>query len=93
MTGIIKSKDNKISLDTRVTLNLFENLKYDLKNIRLGEVIFGVIVLHKNSDLKENELTRFCIDKLADYQLPIGYDFVKNLPRGSLNKISKHIYR
>ena len=23
------NKDNKISLDTRITLNLFENLKYD----------------------------------------------------------------
>ena len=33
------SKDNKISLDTRITLNLFENLKYDLKSIRLGESV------------------------------------------------------
>ena len=28
---------NYIGIDTQITLNLFENLKYDLKSIRLGQ--------------------------------------------------------
>ena len=33
------SEDNKISLDTKITLNLFENLKYDLNNIGSGAAV------------------------------------------------------
>ena len=31
--------DNFIGIDTQITLNLFENLKYDLKSIRLGQSV------------------------------------------------------
>ena len=30
---------NYIGIDTQITLNLFENLKYDLKSIRLGQSV------------------------------------------------------
>jgi len=53
-----KSKeDNKISLDTRITLNLFENLKYDLKNIRLGESVKPVYLSKLPPDLKNIKST------------------------------------
>ena len=50
-------KDNKISLDTRITLNLFENLKYDLKNIRLGESVKPVYLSKLPPDLKNIKST------------------------------------
>ena len=31
--------DNNISIDTQLTLNLFENLKYDLDSIRSGQTV------------------------------------------------------
>ena len=34
-----KANDDEISLDTKVTLNLFEDLKYDLKSIRTGALV------------------------------------------------------
>ena len=53
-----KSKeDNKISLDTRITLNLFENLKYDLKSIRLGESVKPVYLSKLPPDLKNIKST------------------------------------
>ncbi len=40
-TELPKNKSNEdgnyIGIDTQITLNLFENLKYDLKSIRLGQ--------------------------------------------------------
>ncbi len=50
-------KDNKISLDTRITLNLFENLKYDLNNIRLGETVKPVYLSKLPPDLKNIKST------------------------------------
>jgi hypothetical protein len=34
-----KDSENYIGIDTQITLNLFENLKYDLKSIRLGQSV------------------------------------------------------
>ena len=50
-------EDNKISLDTRITLNLFENLKYDLSNIRLGESVKPVYLSKLPPDLKNIKST------------------------------------
>ena len=52
-----KDVDNKISLDTQITLNLFENLKYDLKNIRLGENVKPVYLSKLPPDLKNIKST------------------------------------
>ncbi len=50
-------QDNKISLDTKITLNLFENLKYDLNNIRLGETVKPVYLSKLPPDLKNIKST------------------------------------
>ncbi len=49
--------DNNVSLDTRITLNLFENLKYDLKTIRLGENVKPVYLSKLPPDLKNIKST------------------------------------
>ena len=50
-------EENKISLDTKITLNLFENLKYDLKSIRLGASVKPVYLSKLPPDLKNIKST------------------------------------
>ena len=53
-----KSTDEYISLDTKVTLNIFENLKYDLKSIRLGQAVKPVYLSKLPKDLKKLKSTQ-----------------------------------
>ena len=46
--------DQDISLDTKVTLNLFEDLKYDLKSIRTGAMVKPIYLSKLPKDLKKN---------------------------------------
>ncbi len=67
-------KDNKISLDTRITLNLFENLKYDLKSIRLGESVKPVYLSKLPPDLKKLKSTSKRKDTFIKIMLPLIID-------------------
>ena len=53
----LNTKENKeedyIGFDTKITLNLFENLKYDLKSIRLGQAVKPVYLSKLPKDLKK----------------------------------------
>ena len=53
-----KSEDEHISLDTQVTLDIFENLKYDLKSIRLGQAVKPVYLRKFPRDLKKLKSTQ-----------------------------------
>ena len=54
-----KSTDEDyIGFDTQVTLNLFENLKYDLKSIRLGQEVKPVYLSKLPKDLKKIKSTQ-----------------------------------
>ena len=66
-----------------------ESAVIGLKDKRLGEAIFAIIIPNSKTKLDLNELKRYCATNLADYQQPLGYDFVSNFPRGTLNKIRK----
>ena len=48
---------NYIGIDTQITLNLFENLKYDLKSIRLGQSVKPVYLSKLPKDLKKIKST------------------------------------
>ena len=48
-----KNDENYIGIDTQITLNLFENLKYDLKSIRLGQSVKPVYLTKLPKDLKK----------------------------------------
>ena len=50
-----KNDENYIGIDTQITLNLFENLKYDLKSIRLGQSVKPVYLTKLPKDLKKLE--------------------------------------
>ena len=68
------NKDNKISLDTRITLNLFENLKYDLNNIRLGESVKPVYLSKLPPDLKNIKSTSKKKETFIKIVLPLIID-------------------
>ncbi len=67
-------EDNKISLDTRITLNLFENLKYDLSNIRLGESVKPVYLSKLPPDLKNIKSTSKRKNTFIKIVLPLIID-------------------
>ncbi len=69
-----KNEDNKISLDTKITLNLFENLKYDLKNIRLGETVKPVYLSKLPPDLKNIKSTTKRKNTFIKIILPLVID-------------------
>ena len=53
-----KSADEHISLDTQVALDIFENLKYDLKGIRLGQAVKPVYLRKFPRDLSKIKSTQ-----------------------------------
>jgi len=54
-----KNKDeNSVSIDLQLTLNLFENLKYDLKSIRLGETVKPIYLSKLPKDLNRIKNTQ-----------------------------------
>tara|TARA_B100000945_G_scaffold320310_1_gene329943 strand:+ start:2002 stop:3180 length:1179 start_codon:yes stop_codon:yes gene_type:complete len=69
-----ESQDDKISLDTKITLNLFENLKYDLNNIRLGESVKPVYLSKLPPDLKNISSTSKRKDTFIKIILPLIID-------------------
>ena len=52
-----REDENYIGIDTQITLNLFENLKYDLKSIRLGQSVKPVYLTKLPKDLKKIKST------------------------------------
>ena len=56
--SVNKNQDeNYIGIDTQITLNLFENLKYDLKSIRLGQSVKPIYLTKLPKDLKKIKST------------------------------------
>ena len=51
--GNKKSESHAVSLDTQITLNLFENLKYDLKKIRQGQPVKPIYLSQLPKDLNQ----------------------------------------
>ncbi|MFH1846222.1 MAG: hypothetical protein ABH869_01550, partial [Candidatus Omnitrophota bacterium] len=60
-------------------------------DLYFGEAILAVIVADKKID--EKELRRYCNKHLADYQQPMAYEFVKELPKNEMGKIMKNKLR
>jgi len=69
-----KSEDDYISLDTQVTLNIFENLKYDLKGIRLGQSVKPVYLSKLPKDLKKIKSTQKKKDTFIKIVMPLILD-------------------
>lgn len=90
---IITGGINVFAMDIEKIINLHPKIKESavigLKDKRLGEAIMAIVIPKKINTLEVNELKKYCAKNLADYQQPLGFDIVNDMPRGSLNKISK----
>ena len=54
-----------------------------------GEIIKAFITLHKGENVKENELIKYCAEKLVKYKIPSVFEFTTNLPKTPVGKIDK----
>ena len=69
-----KTNEDDISLDTKVTLNLFEDLKYDLKSIRTGALVKPIYLSKLPKDLKKIKSTKTKKDTFIKIVMPLILD-------------------
>ena len=66
--------DDEVSLDTQITLNLFEDLKYDLKGIRSGALVKPIYLSKLPKDLKKLKSTQKKKDTFIKIVMPLILD-------------------
>ena len=54
-----------------------------------GEVVKAFVLLKPGAEIKERELIKYCLDKLASFKVPKNITFVDEFPRNNLGKIDK----
>ncbi|MCB0221924.1 MAG: AMP-binding protein [Chrysiogenetes bacterium] len=59
----------------------------------LGEDIKACIVARPGANLSEDDIAKFCEDRLADYKRPRQIEFMAELPRNALGKVLKRSLR
>ena len=69
-----KLENQAVSLDTQITLNLFENLKYDLKKIRQGQPVKPIYLSQLPKDLDRLKNTKIKKDTFIKIVMPLILD-------------------
>ena len=69
-----KLDDEDVSLDTKITLNLFEDLKYDLKGIRSGALVKPIYLSKLPKDLRKLKSTQKKKDTFIKIVMPLILD-------------------
>ncbi len=60
---------------------------------RWGEAVKALVVLGENKEASEEEVIRFCKDRMAHFKAPKSVDFLPSLPRTGSAKIAKGVLR
>ena len=97
----LNSKDDYVGFDTRITLNLFENLKYDLKGIRLGQSVKPVYLSKLPKDLnkikstqkKKNTFIKIVMPLILDENSKAGHAYDRSGNRYSWFKFRSYCHR
>jgi acyl-CoA synthetase (AMP-forming)/AMP-acid ligase II len=55
----------------------------------MGEVVKACIALKSGEHATEEEMKRFCAERLADYKVPKFVEFMETLPRNPAGKVTK----
>ena len=71
---IVKEHDNTVSLNAETTLNLFEDLGYDLKGVRAGQKVKPIYITKLPKDLKNLGNTKQKRDLFIKIILPLILD-------------------
>ena len=74
-----KLENQTVSLDTQITLNLFENLKYDLKKIRQGQPVKPIYLSQLPKDLDRLKNTKTKKDTFIKIVMPLILDENKKI--------------
>lgn len=94
---IISSGKNIYPIDIEKELLKLRYLKESaiigIKDKFFGEIVFAVCVLKKKINNAEEKIRKYLSKRVGGFQQPLGYDFVKQLPRNNLGKIQKNILR
>jgi long-chain acyl-CoA synthetase len=94
---IISSGKNIYPIDIEKELLKLSYLKESaiigIKDKFFGEIVFAVCVLKKKINNAEDKIRKYLSKRVGGFQQPLGYDFVKQLPRNNLGKIQKNILR
>jgi Bax protein len=69
-----KLENHAVSLDTQITLNLFENLKYDLEKIRQGQPVKPIYLSQLPKDLDRLKNTKKKKDTFIKIVIPLILD-------------------
>ena len=87
---IITGGENVYSAEVEAALSehpsVSEAAVIGLPDDKLGEALFGVIVLHAGKKVGENELIEHCRPLIGGYKIPRQYAFVGTLPKSALGK-------
>ena len=67
-------ENHAVSLDTQITLNLFENLKYDLEKIRQGQPVKPIYLSQLPKDLKQLKSAKKKKDTFIKIVIPLILD-------------------
>jgi long-chain acyl-CoA synthetase len=51
-----------------------------------GEIVKAYVVLKADTETTEQELRRFCTERLADYKVPARIEFRESLPKSGVGK-------
>jgi long-chain acyl-CoA synthetase len=59
----------------------------------MGERVRAAVVLRKGGAASGDELRAFCVPHLSSYKLPVDFEFMPDLPKGSTGKVLKRALR
>lgn len=92
--SMIKSRGYRIELGEIETVlsahtDIRESVAAAMPSERFGTIISAVLVSEPHADLDEEDVRRFCREKLPSYMVPEKISFIGALPRTSTGKIDR----
>ena len=63
------------------------------KNKELGETVAAFIVPEEGTQIPEDDIQKYCADKIANYKIPTTIIFIDEIPRTPTGKILKRDLR
>ena len=58
-----------------------------------GEIVKAFIVVEEGEEIKKQEISQFCRDKLARYKIPKEIQVINELPKSAMGKVLKRILK
>ncbi|MDZ8095894.1 MAG: long-chain fatty acid--CoA ligase [Nostoc sp. DedQUE05] len=66
---------------------------YGVKDAIKGEIVQANIILKQGKIISEEQILKFCSERMAKYKLPCAINFVNYLPKNPTGKVLKRVLR